>query len=209
MAFFNSDNFIDIATRPNEILLETFMLSLEIESERALYLHNEGYKTSDDFGLPKLFIRSTYTYSVPSVAETSFNPTDYQRPTIPTSPSTLKQRPVEFPLHWVVSRWLAFNDSPPPAADSDDDTEKNIPTASFDASLMTWFGPKNPYQTGSYAFIWLQTNQKQVILLKYPPQEPTNKPVPQEEPMDNTESDIPKWHSQGIPPPCLPITTLD
>ena len=76
VAILNSDYFSEITTWENEHLLAQFTIALEIEFERALQFHNEGYKSSDDYDLPKLLIRSTCIYSVLSVAETSFNPTD-------------------------------------------------------------------------------------------------------------------------------------
>ena len=63
---------------------------IEIEFEQALYLCNERYETSDDHGPLQLLIKFTCIYSVPSVAEASFDPTDYQKPMIPTSPLTPK-----------------------------------------------------------------------------------------------------------------------
>ena len=62
------------------------MLALEIEFERALQFHDEGYESGDDYDLPKPLIRSTHIYLVSSAAETSFNPTNYQESTTPTSP---------------------------------------------------------------------------------------------------------------------------
>ena len=49
---FYSEDFFDRAYRPDQILLVTFMLALEVELERALYLHDKVYKASDNYGLP-------------------------------------------------------------------------------------------------------------------------------------------------------------
>ena len=90
-----------------------FMLDLEIEFERALYLYDEGYKTSDDYGLPQPLNKSTCIYSVWSVDEASFDPAYYQKPMAPTSPLTPKWRPVECPPSLKSSQmtklqWLAL-----------------------------------------------------------------------------------------------------
>ena len=98
-AFFYSEDFLDWAHRPHQILLVTFMMALEIKFERALYLHSESYETSDNYGLPQPLNKFTCIYSVPSAAETSFSPTDCQKPMISTSLSTPKQRSVKSPLH--------------------------------------------------------------------------------------------------------------
>ena len=87
-AFFNSDYFIEITTRENEHLLTQFPSALEIEFERALHFHDEGYESGDDYGLPKPLITSAYINSVSSAAKTSFNPTHYPESTAPTSPSS-------------------------------------------------------------------------------------------------------------------------
>ena len=118
--------------RPDQILLATFMLALEIKFERALYLHDEGYEASDDYDLPQPLNKSTLIYAVPLVATSPFNPTDYQKLMVPISLSTLKWRPVESQLCWVVHKWLNVNDSPLPAVNSNDDIEDNFPIAPLD-----------------------------------------------------------------------------
>ena len=74
----------------NGHLLAQFMLALEIKFEGALHFHNEGYEGGDDYGQPKMLIRSAYIYLVSPTAETSFNSTDYKGSTTPTSLLTLK-----------------------------------------------------------------------------------------------------------------------
>ena len=102
----DTEDFLDWDHRPDEILIATFMLALEIEFESALHICNEGYETGDNYVLPQLLNKPDNIYSVPSVAEASFNHADYQEPMIPTSPSTPKQRPVEFPLHLITQPHL-------------------------------------------------------------------------------------------------------
>ena len=74
MAFFSRDYFGEMTTVANEHILAQFTLALEIEFERILQFHNEGYGSGHDYDLPKLLIRSNHTYSVSSAAEASFNP---------------------------------------------------------------------------------------------------------------------------------------
>ena len=94
-AFFHCDAFLHWVYKPN--LSATFMLALEIEFERALYLQDEGYETGDNYDLPHLLNKSTCIYAVPSVATASFNSTDYQKPMIPTSLSTPKMKTSRVP----------------------------------------------------------------------------------------------------------------
>ena len=96
-AFVHCDDFLHWAFRAN--LSAMFMLALEIKLEGALYLHNEGYKTDDDYGLPQPLNKPTHINKGPSVAEASFDSVGYQGSTIPASPSTLKRRPADSPLH--------------------------------------------------------------------------------------------------------------
>ena len=80
-----------MTTGANKHLLACFSLALEIEFERALQFHNEGYESGDNYDLPKPLISSTHIYSVSSADETSFNSVGYQKSTIPTSLSTPKK----------------------------------------------------------------------------------------------------------------------
>ena len=62
------------------------MPALDIKFERSLYLHDNGYKTSDDYDLPQLVSKSTHIYAIPTLATAWFIATDYQKPMLPTSP---------------------------------------------------------------------------------------------------------------------------
>ena len=62
------------------------MLALENEFERGLYLHDEGYNTDGSFYIPQQLNTFTHIFTVPSVAEASFDSMRYQRSTIPASP---------------------------------------------------------------------------------------------------------------------------
>ena len=50
-AFFQCDDFLHWVYRPK--LSAMFMLALETEFERALYLHDEGYGIDDNYDLPQ------------------------------------------------------------------------------------------------------------------------------------------------------------
>ena len=74
-AFFHCDAFLNWAYRPNRSV--TFMLVLENEFERGLYLHGEGYDTNANYDLPQPPNKSTCIYAVPLVAELSFDSMGY------------------------------------------------------------------------------------------------------------------------------------
>ena len=60
---------------PDEIVLARIMTALDLEFARALYYHNGGYDSDNDYGLPGSVMRPVYVYLV-SPTEDSFNPTD-------------------------------------------------------------------------------------------------------------------------------------
>ena len=72
---------------PDEIVLANIMTALDLEFERALHYHDEGYDSDNDYGLPGPFMRPVCIYLV-STTEASLNPTDYRGTQCPTSPST-------------------------------------------------------------------------------------------------------------------------
>ena len=76
--------------------------------------------------------RNLHIYAVPSAAETSFDPMNYQGSAIPAFPSTLTERLAEPLLHQMACRHLNFDDSPPPAVDSNSDIAEGFPTAPLD-----------------------------------------------------------------------------
>ena len=71
---------------PDEIVLARIMTVLDLEFERALHYHNEGYDSDNDYDLPGPFMRPVHIYLV-SMTEASLNPMDYKGVQSPTSPS--------------------------------------------------------------------------------------------------------------------------
>ena len=60
---------------PDEIVWARIMTALDLEFEKALYYHAEGYDNDNDYGLPGQVMRSIHAYLV-STTEASFNPMD-------------------------------------------------------------------------------------------------------------------------------------
>ena len=189
-AFFHFEDFLHWAHEPDQIFLAMFMLVLEIGFERALYLYDECYKSSDDYDLPQPLNKSMQIYTVPSAAHSFLQA--QRLPEVNDSHLSInpKMKTSGVPLHWPVSRWLNLNNLPPSAADSNDDIEENFPTH----PLMTQFDLKNLYLTETCASIFLQTNQKQVTHPKCSipalSQESINDSIIKAKPMDSMDSDI-------------------
>ena len=78
--FFHSKDFHEWAHRPDQILLATFMLALEIEFERALCLCNEGYET-----MMTMAYHSHSTYLPTSIQY-------HQQPKLPSTPQITRNQ---------------------------------------------------------------------------------------------------------------------
>ena len=77
---------------PDKINLARMMTVLDLEFEKTLNHHDEGYVSDNDYGLLLHIMRLVHTYSVFS-AEASFNPADYtavQSQLLPISPKCPK-----------------------------------------------------------------------------------------------------------------------
>ena len=63
-AFFNYHQFNKMTHMPDEIVLARIMTALDLEFEKALHYHDEGYESDKDYGLPAWVTRSVSVYSV-------------------------------------------------------------------------------------------------------------------------------------------------
>ena len=104
-AFFNYHYFSKITNMPDEIVLASIMTVLDLEFERALHYHNEGYGSDSDYGLPGPVMRPVCIYLV-STTEASFNHTDYKGAQFPTFPFTPRWPRDKLPFHQGVCQCL-------------------------------------------------------------------------------------------------------
>ena len=76
-AFFNHYQFHAMANMSDEIMLARMMTALDLEFEIALYYHDGGYESDNDYdcGFLPHITRLIHVYSMFS-AEVSFNPAD-------------------------------------------------------------------------------------------------------------------------------------
>ena len=129
-AFFNYHSFCKVINMSYEIVLARIMTALDLEFERALHHHDEGYESDNDYDLPGPFLRPVCVYLV-SMTEAFLNPKNYKGVQGPTSPSTPSQHRDDLPFCQAVWWWLAFSKTPPSEMDSDDDEEEDFSTAEF------------------------------------------------------------------------------
>ena len=71
---------------PNEIILMRMMTALDLEFEKVMHYHSEGYESDNDYGLPPQVIRPICVYSV-FTTEASFDPAEFTTTQCPISPS--------------------------------------------------------------------------------------------------------------------------
>ena len=76
-AFFNFHYFSKMTNMPDKIVLAYIMTVLDLEFERTLHYHNEGYDNDNDYWLSAPVMKPVHIDLV-STTETSFNPTDYK-----------------------------------------------------------------------------------------------------------------------------------
>ena len=140
------------------------MLALEIEFEKGLYLNNKGYDTNVNYDLIqplKNLVAFIQCHQQLKLLLTPWVTRDLQYPSF-----CLPQRKASgIPPHQVVCRHFNFDDSPPPAVDSDDKKKRNSPQHPW----MTWYSLRNLHQILICAFIWLWDNHRLVTIPKYPP----------------------------------------
>ena len=75
IAFFNYSHGSKMTNMSDEIVLARIMTALDLEFERALHYHDEGYDSDNDCDIPGLFMRPVCIYLV-SVNEASPSPGD-------------------------------------------------------------------------------------------------------------------------------------
>ena len=63
-AFFNCHQFDAEIYMPNEIVLAKMMTALDLEFEKAMHCHNEGYENDNYYGLPPQVMRPVCIFSV-------------------------------------------------------------------------------------------------------------------------------------------------
>ena len=72
---------------PDEIALERMMTALDLEFEKAMHYHYEGYESDSDYGLSPEVMRPVCIYSVFTI-EASFNVAEYKLTQCTISPFT-------------------------------------------------------------------------------------------------------------------------
>ena len=119
---------------PYEIILARMVTALDLEFEKAVHHHNEGYET-DNFGLPTQVMRPVHIYSV-FKTEASFDLAEFTITQHPISPFTPRY-PRSLPFCEGVCQCLTFNETHPLMPEEGSEDEEDLPTGDLDD--LVWF----------------------------------------------------------------------
>ena len=127
-AFFNYYQIHAMTYMPDEIILARMMTTLDLEFERVLHYHDEGYESNNDYGLSSQIARPICIYSV-FTTEASFDPGEFTTGQCPILPFTPKC-PRSLPFWEGVCQQQTFNYMPLPTPETDfEDQKEPLPTA--------------------------------------------------------------------------------
>ena len=108
---------------PDEIILARMMTTLDLEFERALHYHDEGYESDNDCG--PICVYAVFT-------KASFDPADFRTAQCLMSPST-PRCPRNLPFWGGIFWHLTIDETLPPMPETDSkDGEEPLPTADLD-----------------------------------------------------------------------------
>ena len=188
-AFFHSKDFVNWAYKPH--LTHTLLLSLEIEFERGLYLHGEGYNTDPNYDLPQLLQRTTHIYVVPSTTKASFDPLSSQRGTASILLSTPTGRVAGSPFYKTAQKCLNFNNMPLPIMECDnvDEEEEYFPKAPLDDAV--WSGELIPERDLYIHMAPKKSEASYTTQTTAYPEGPYHEAAPREVPLDSMFGDRP------------------
>ena len=85
-AFFNCHQFDAMPYMPDQIIWARMMTALDLEFEKALHYHDEGYESDNNYGLPAEVMRPVCIFQFPPL-RASFNTADYKEALHTISPS--------------------------------------------------------------------------------------------------------------------------
>ena len=131
--FFHCEDFLNWAYKLH--LTCMFLLALETEFERAMYLRDEGYDIDANYNLPQAKQENYLCLcSYSSGMKLPLIPWGPQESKMHPLTSAPKGRPIEPPLQQMTHRCLSFRHAPPPVVDHDDEEEEEeyFPTAPLD-----------------------------------------------------------------------------
>ena len=137
--FFAYQCFNEMTNVPDEFVLARIMTALDLEFDRALHYHCEGYDSNNDYRLPGPVMRTVCIYLV-SRTEASFNLINYNGAQCPISPFTPRWPRDELPFCQGVYQCLTFDETCPLENDSNDGG-----TISLHLTLITQYGLKSLY----------------------------------------------------------------
>ena len=130
-AFFNYYQFNSMTYMLDQTILARKMTALDLEFERTLHYHDEGYESDNDYGLPPQITRPVHMYSI-FTTETSFDLDDFTTAQCLISSFTIRH-PRTLPFHEGVYQHISFDETPLPMPEiNSEDHEEPLSTADLD-----------------------------------------------------------------------------
>ena len=120
-AFFNSHQREAMIYMLDNITLARMMTALDLELEKAMHYHDEGYESDNDYGLPPYTMRPVCICSV-FTTEASFNLAEYNLTPCTISPF-IPRWPRSLPFHEGIYWHPTFDEMPPLMLELDSDDE--------------------------------------------------------------------------------------
>ena len=160
--FFNCHQSKAVTYMLDEIVLVRMMTALDLEFEKAMHYHDEGYESDTDCGFQPQVTRPIDIYSV-FTTEASFDLAELTTSQCPISPFNPRS-PSSLPFWEGVCQHLTFEEMLPPTEENSED-EEDLPTV--DIGYPVW--SEEPYQTARSICVYMKYLDQQ----PYPTSHPT------------------------------------
>ena len=140
-AFFTSHQVQEMIYMPDEIILVRMLTVLDLEFEKAMHYHDEGYEGDNDCGLTTQVMMPFCVCSV-FTTEASFDPAKFTIAQHPISPF-MRRHPRSLPFQEGVHQCLTCDEISPPMPEGDSEDEGDLLTVYLDDPVWS----EEPYQT--------------------------------------------------------------
>ena len=119
----------------DEIILARMMTALDLEFEKAMHYHDEGYGSDKGYGSLSLVMRPVYIYSA-FATEASFNMPEYKLTPCTISPF-MPRRPRSLPFCEGVCQCLTFHKTAPLTLERNSNDEEYLLSVDLDDQVWS------------------------------------------------------------------------
>ena len=129
-AFFTSNQIKAMIYMLDKIVWARIMTALDLDFQKAMHYHDEGYESDNDYGLPPHVMRPVYIYSV-FTTKVAFNPAEYKVTLCTIFPFTPRWSR-SLPFHEWVCQHLTFDKTPTSMPEEDSEDKEYLMTVDLD-----------------------------------------------------------------------------